>query len=132
MRCPHCLQEKTVEDFARNVSRPSGRQSWCRACFALLYDPRRFRNLRIDVLLALGGVCARCGFDDIRALQVDHINGGGNRDRRENGGHKNIYNEIVRGGVEGYQLLCANCNWIKRDENNELPRPRQPANPSYS
>ena len=80
------------------------------------------RNLRMDVLLILGGVCVRCGFDDIRALQIDHVNGGGNREVLELGHRARLYMKIRDGDSEGYQLLCANCNSIKRYEENELPR----------
>ena len=33
------------------------------------------RLLRLQAFQALGGRCARCGFDDVRALQIDHVNG---------------------------------------------------------
>lgn len=68
---------------------------------------------------ALGGKCGRCGFRDTRALQIDHINGGGSR---ENKGSRNYYRRVTESVIEGegkYQLLCANCNWIKRAENKE-------------
>ena len=32
-------------------------------------------SLRKKIIDALGGCCARCGYSDIRALQIDHING---------------------------------------------------------
>ena len=34
-------------------------------------------------------------------------------------GNYKIYRDIVLGNLNGYQALCANCNWIKRHENNE-------------
>ena len=73
---------------------------------------RKYRNEAIDIL---GGKCVRCGIDDRRVLQIDHINGGGRREEREirNSG---IVKKIIAGNTAGYQLLCANCNWIKRWE----------------
>lgn len=76
---------------------------------------------RKELLALLGDKCVRCGFDDWRALQVDHINGGGNK---ENDGSNPIkyYRSVVleiKSGSTKYQLLCANCNWIKKYENNE-------------
>ena len=80
---------------------------------------------RIEIIERLGRKCSRCGFNDYRALQIDHINGGGNRQRKEDG-QSRIMREIElmsdKTLRENYQLLCANCNWIKRDENNELKR----------
>lgn len=78
-------------------------------------------NYRIEILNLLGNKCSRCGYDsDIRALQIDHVNGGGRDDRREHGGsmYIRIYEQLKDGSKE-YQVLCANCNWIKRMENKE-------------
>ena len=74
--------------------------------------------LRLRALETLGNKCVRCGFSDPRALQIDHINGGGSKEMKSKGNYK-IYRDIVLGNLNGYQALCANCNWIKRHENNE-------------
>ena len=81
---------------------------------------KRYRlKLRRQALAILGGKCCRCGFDDYRALQVDHINGGG-RAEQEIRGNGGIYRKIRDGETEEYQLLCSNCNWIKKYERNEF------------
>lgn len=68
----------------------------------------------------LGGKCCRCGFADRRALQIDHVNGGGKSELLKYGGGSSTYLKKVLSAPAGiYQLLCANCNWIKRWENNE-------------
>ena len=70
---------------------------------------------------ALGGCCQKCGFTDDRALQVDHVHGDGANDVLRYGG-ATFYNAVIRSTFhkEGkYQLLCANCNWIKRAEDKE-------------
>lgn len=82
-------------------------------------------TLRIRVLVAYAGptgiVCSRCSFDDIRALQLDHIDGGGAQQARQLKGRGWVlYRWLERNGFPpGYQILCANCNWIKRHENEE-------------
>ncbi len=76
------------------------------------------KRLRLKAIEALGGKC-KCGFSDWRALQIDHINGGGNKERKNIGWAK-LYNKIIAGTIKGYQLLCANCNFIKRHENKEF------------
>ena len=76
---------------------------------------------RMTVIELLGRECIKCGFSDIRALQVDHINGGGMKELRKGNG-SGYFNKIIRSistKENKYQLLCANCNWIKRFENNE-------------
>lgn len=70
----------------------------------------------------LGRRCVRCGFSDIRALQLDHINGGGIMDTKVLGGACNslkYYTLRPDLAKERLQILCANCNWIKRDEQKE-------------
>lgn len=79
-------------------------------------------RIRSATLALLGGKCVQCGFSDVRALQIDHINGGGNKDRRSSGGPSTYYGIVQKSFSNGdgkYQLLCANCNMIKRFVNKE-------------
>lgn len=66
-----------------------------------------------------GNVCAYCGFLDIRALQIDHINNNGAEERKKNGGQWfsgwHFYKYLIDNNFpNGYQTLCANCNMIKQ------------------
>lgn len=86
----------------------------------------QYQRLRAELLELMGGRCCRCGFSDYRALQIDHVNGGGVKHRRIHGipgywKERSLLRDALRRGekVTEYQLLCANCNWIKRFENNE-------------
>lgn len=64
--------------------------------------------------------CKKCSFPDIRALQIDHVKGGGNHEKKIIGkGFYNMYKKIISNSPNSYQVLCANCNWIKRCENRE-------------
>lgn len=88
----------------------------------LAYNKKLWQNLRFKVLEAAGGArCVNCGFSDWRALQVDHVNGGGTKEMRENRTYNNprVYAKIIKESPEKYQVLCANCNWIKRYEKKE-------------
>lgn len=75
-------------------------------------------QLREQVLEQYGKKCGKCGFNsDLRILQLDHVNGGGVKEIRERG-----VRWVRRRALENpekYQLLCPNCNWIKRYDNNE-------------
>lgn len=75
------------------------------------------QKLRQALLDMFGGVCAYCGFNDTRALHLDHIDGGGVIENKKMG-NLAVYRKAL-GGAPGYQLLCANYNWIKRIENEE-------------
>ena len=82
---------------------------------------RRRRIRRAAALAFLGNRCVRCGFSDVRALQIDHVNGNGYAERNGSGGAMAIYKRVLAGS-QNYQLLCANCNWIKRVEQGELAK----------
>jgi len=86
--------------------------------------------LRVLVLKKLGGKCSNpaCqwlnadgtrGCTDERCLQVDHINGGGKQELKKLS-RRAYYLKVLNDVLGLYQLLCANCNWIKRHEQKEV------------
>jgi hypothetical protein len=87
-----------------------------------------YAQLRGQIFELLGNKCNNpsClvsnGCSDIRCLQIDHISGGGCKEIKSFGSPKRFYIyvlEQLKSGSKNYQLLCANCNWIKRHENKE-------------
>lgn len=99
----------------------------------------RQRNLRSEIMRKLGERCSNpdCrwhnddgtrGCTDIRALQIDHVGGGGSMELRSGHGvglahlyrvRTDLKYSALAGTPSSYQLLCANCNWIKRHANGE-------------
>jgi hypothetical protein len=66
--------------------------------------------------------CIKCGFSDKRILHFDHINGGGKEDSRRFKNHGSMIQYYILHPDEArktLQVLCPNCNWLKRIENNE-------------
>jgi hypothetical protein len=61
-----------------------------------------------------------CGFGDERALQFDHRNGGGRKHRRSLPSGSAYYKSLMKMSDaelrKTFQVLCANCNTIKRYE----------------
>lgn len=55
--------------------------------------------------------CNCCGEKTIEFLALDHIGGGGTRDRKQNG--SNQYSKIRIGWPPLFQVLCHNCNMAK-------------------
>ncbi len=69
-----------------------------------------------------------CPVSDTRALNIDHVNGGGTKHVRAIKGQKHgssFYRWLIAQEFpKGYQVLCINCNWIKADVKGErLRRP---------
>jgi hypothetical protein len=84
-------------------------------------------RLKLDVFehYAVDGKikCGRCGFEDIRALTIDHIENNGADERRRLFGHRmcagtTFYRWLRKNDYpkNGYQILCFNCNIIKKHE----------------
>lgn len=82
------------------------------------YRKENYKRVKDAILAILGDRCVRCGYSDRRALHIDHMNGGGNAERRS---YTSIsyYQHILNVGCQGYQTLCANCHIIKHCEERE-------------
>ena len=82
----------------------------------------RNKKTKLEVFTHYGGnppKCSQCGITDIRVLTIDHINNDGAKHRREIGSYAGTSFYLwlrVHNYPEGYQVLCWNCNWIKRLE----------------
>ena len=107
---------------------------------------KRQRQNKERVFALLGGHCcwhdgsASCSWragrpcQDPRALVIDHMQGGGENERRKGYGAGNAFYVRVRRHLESlppgtksekYQLLCANHNMIKRFDSREALGRRQ-------
>lgn len=73
-------------------------------------------------------ICSLCGFSDIRALCIDHINNDGAEHRRRvcgnsrnGGGTSSTYFWLRKNGFpDGFQVLCFNCNQIKEWDKRQM------------
>ncbi len=74
-------------------------------------------ELRQIIINKLGGHCACCGESQYEFLSIDHINGGGNEEKREHGRSMVFYKYIIEQGCpkDKYQILCHSCNQAKHD-----------------
>lgn len=63
--------------------------------------------------------CACCGESNLDFLTLDHVNGGGTKERiaifgRPNSAGTRFFKWLINSGFpSGYQILCANCNMSK-------------------
>lgn len=126
-RCSGCKVVKPITEFSRNPKMVDGRANWCKSClkkyrverhkrepdyFAAI-SRRKNRKLRLEVLTYYSGgppTCACCGENHFEFLAIDHINGGGNKHRKEVG-TSTMYNWLRKHNFpEGFRVLCHNCN----------------------
>jgi hypothetical protein len=73
---------------------------------------RKRRAARLEAISFFGGKCVSC-------LQIDHVNGLGSQERRTFKDTYQYTKQCMSDTTGKYQLLCANCNWIKRYKNYE-------------
>jgi len=116
--CSRCQQDVPISGWILNKARHDGLSGYCRSCHNKL-NKEVGRKKRHEFIQAMGGCCDRCGFSDERALQVDHVNGGGSSEHKGLNRSTTSYYKMVLKNTEKFQLLCANCQWIKRWENDE-------------
>ena len=142
--CSKCRTEKPVEDFHFHYGKPRSECKSCskeearrwrennrekhNALHRKLYWRNRDRILtrqrqegllvKKEVLAYYGnGICActKCGYLDVRALTLDHVNNDGAEQRKlgQRTGIALYYNLRKKGYPRGYQTLCMNCQIIK-------------------
>jgi hypothetical protein len=122
--CSVCLEVKPLTEFY--TVRKNKPQAACKVCLfayerirhATWYNAKHreicdsYRdNLKREVYQAYGNSCACCGETHEEFLQIDHVNGGGRKHRKEIGsGNLNLW--LKRRGFpkDGFRLLCSNCN----------------------
>lgn len=120
---------KKNKDHDNVVNKENFEKKWMKDGGVLYRQSRRSlsQRRREEVIILMGGECAHCGYrKDVRALQIDHVKGGGSKDRKTFGHSASTLLRKCMQSIEKkdgkFQVLCANCNWIKRYENRELNR----------
>lgn len=108
------------KNFATTPTSTDGLRNLCRK-----HDFTRRQVQKQKWIETLGGACTVCGDTDIKHLQVDHINGGGNQEHRQRGYVRSATDLPIRlSDPHKYQVLCANCHADKTwDENHARTLP---------
>lgn len=126
-KCGNMITERTKLTLAKEKRVIEG--NLCHRCYYTEISKSRIREQRKKYLEMLGSKCVRCGYsEDWRALQVDHIKSEGVIDRKRfRGGRGGMYYYLKHPyeAKQNLQVLCANCNAIKRHEQKEWWRKKQ-------
>ena len=107
----------------RYAADPEGTRAYARKRYLVekplrrKWEKRTRQKIKDEVFAHYGGYLCKCCGETIRDfLQIDHIDGGGNKQRKElKLSGVRFYNWLKRNSFPpGYQVLCANCNWGRR------------------
>lgn len=121
-RCPRCKEIKPIEKFGKHANTKDGHRVWCRPCNnqkAKEYYAKnsqkyheRYMNLKREFIEAYDGKCYCCGETAIAFLTLDHIHGGGYKERLKEGTGTQIYLRLRKAGYpkDKYRCACMNCN----------------------
>ena len=87
----------------------------------------RKRKIRLECLKRYSSEeikCVLCGENHVEFLAIDHINGGGNKHRKEiGGGSDSSYAWLKKNNFPpGFRVLCNNCNFKEHLKQNEINR----------
>lgn len=144
--CARCCKNKTVSEYYADKNMKYGLKSYCKECahndWQKRYNGKSANNmkrdrdnsrrkLKIEVMTYYGNdkcACVICGESRLACLSIDHINGGGFEQRQALGisGSSFHYWLKKQGFPDGYQTLCMNDQFIKREEKNENAHGRHP------
>lgn len=137
-RCSTCLdllckrvndrrKEKAAEGKCVKCQRPKTTKSHCDECYSyhLKKSAEARSRLKDKVFAAYGGyVCACCSETEPSFLSIDHINGGGCQHRKEIGGGRMYYWLRDQGFPPGFQVLCMNCQYGRKNNKGICPHNR--------
>lgn len=136
MECPRCNRNKSgkggklcqkCKDYKKKIYEDKKKRGECGLCerkprkgFKICDSCRekskiRQDKLRIEVLYHYGKKCKNCGITDVRVLDLEHIKNNGNVERKKFGKGNGFFLSVKRRKYpKGLQVMCKNCNWLKR------------------
>lgn len=112
--CPECDISLPINNFNKSKKSSDGFRRLCKK--HTQEDNKNTRQLiRLEVLIYYSGEtpnCDCCGENNLEFLSIDHINGDGNKHRKNDSSSIKIYNWLKRNNFpEGFRVLCMNCNF---------------------
>lgn len=136
-KCHKCKEELPEECFSKNKSKADGLGTECKVCRKKYMDTyyiqnhsvinnqnkkrgkMRHKDARRKVLEHYSNgtmkcACPGCNEDKEEFLTINHINGGGNKDRKTFKGARTFYEYLVKNNYPpDLNVLCYNCNCSK-------------------
>lgn len=120
-RCQQCCDvatkyynKKCKTKKYRDARNKKNRDRWNKNKGSYSQSARKHRQkLKHNTMTHYGGKCACCGEDKIEFLAIDHINGGGNKHRKQEGmgGGYFTYKWLRDNNYpKDFRVLCHNCN----------------------
>lgn len=137
--CTACKTLQTIDQFHKS-NNTCGYKNICKKCKSKegkIYrskpgikqhesdqHKKRLKYLKDIVYQAYGGyICKCCGEKEIKFLSIDHIDGQGNKKRKElYGAGITFYRWLIKNNFPSrFQILCMNCQFGRKFNNGTCP-----------
>lgn len=126
--CSRCRVYYPLTEFCVNRRSVDGLYCYCRSCSNIKRKEtgKKYRaKLKREILTHYGNgklACIICGFNDIRALSIDHIEGSGKAHRKQiNRMGVSFYAWLRKENYpNGFRTLCMNCQWVEKARLEEI------------
>lgn len=120
INCDDCEQEFETKRIDRRICKACSRKrravymrNWSRRPENVARVAELRKELRQKVIDAYGGCCACCGETRFEFLAIDHVNGGGRKEREVLSSWQLVNKVYKLDCPPEYQILCHNCNSAK-------------------
>lgn len=111
--CKQCTAEKSARMYSATRTKRLARMKELRILNQERYNQHKrdyYLKVRTEVIKKYGGVCKCCGESRLAFLALDHINGDGNKHRKEIKSTALTYWARKNGYPPLFQVMCHNCN----------------------
>lgn len=125
-KCSVCKKNRLSTLFYKSSQNLDGLYNECKSCSKerdrnrypgrrdnrLLQSRHSYSSEKEECISHYGVKCYCCSESNLIFLTIDHINGGGNKHRKEIG--TRLYRWLIKNNFpNGFQVSCMNCNWGK-------------------
>ena len=103
-RCKDCIRISAAKTYKKYKEK---RKSYGKKYYLENHDIKnkrakeKYKKIICELFNLLGNTCKKCGFEDRRALQLDHINGGGSKERKIRGSDYRQYQRAIKKIIKG-------------------------------
>lgn len=119
-KCKACELVKSLDEFSKAglINGVQYHRYLCIPCYSISKKPRKEKIREQYYEIKKNLKCEKCGNDDYRVLEFDHIDREAKSFNVSDAIRKGYALEKIKHEIEKCQVLCANCHRIKTWEEN--------------
>lgn len=111
--CPNYFEAKRIDATRCPDCKKTRSSSWQKSDRGRAMRAASHRKVRMEAYAGYGGMCTCCEESRFEFLCLDHVKGGGNKDRKIRSTYQIARYVIVNNFPKEFTVLCHNCNMAK-------------------